>query len=242
MGSSARNRKSGKPDKLKRTPSVAKKLKEFLKSRGVRQDPIKPLDRHPRRFPDQPLPLEGSRLRSTPNPKRIRQPGNRPAPPFRRTHHLRTRPAVTLQAPCMPFARPAEFFSKWCPSGNSRRFFSFPTRSIESARVPPFLGYFGLSHRNSVFLRSSVPVMQRAGLWKAETPDIPTAGFAGKDPEPVLGKLQKTGVGARPRFRVRRAAAIRDVRPVRRPGRMQCFFDRREIRSHGFTRNAVCIP
>lgn len=44
MGSSARNRKSGKPDKLKRTPSVAKKLKEFLASRGVPQDPIKPLD------------------------------------------------------------------------------------------------------------------------------------------------------------------------------------------------------
>lgn len=44
MGSSARNRKSGKPDKLKRTPSVAKKLREFLRSRGLPQDKIKPLD------------------------------------------------------------------------------------------------------------------------------------------------------------------------------------------------------
>jgi hypothetical protein len=50
MGSSARNRKSGKPDKLKRTPSVAKKLREFLENRGVSQDPIKPLDfRAPKR-------------------------------------------------------------------------------------------------------------------------------------------------------------------------------------------------
>lgn len=44
MGSSAQNRKSGRPDKLKRTPSVAKKLKEFLASRGVPQDKIKPLN------------------------------------------------------------------------------------------------------------------------------------------------------------------------------------------------------
>jgi hypothetical protein len=44
MGSSARNRKSGKPDKLPRTPSVAKKLTEFLKGRGVPQDPLKALD------------------------------------------------------------------------------------------------------------------------------------------------------------------------------------------------------
>lgn len=44
MGSSARNRKSGKPDKLPRTPSVNKKLKEFLKERGVAQDPLKPLN------------------------------------------------------------------------------------------------------------------------------------------------------------------------------------------------------
>ena len=44
MGSSAANRKSGKPDKLPRTPSVAKKLKEFLAGRGLPQDPIRPLD------------------------------------------------------------------------------------------------------------------------------------------------------------------------------------------------------
>lgn len=50
MGSSARNRKSGKPDRLKRTPSVAKKLREFLRSRGLAQDKIKPLDfRKPKR-------------------------------------------------------------------------------------------------------------------------------------------------------------------------------------------------
>ena len=44
MGSSAKNRKSGKPDKLKREPSEMKKMKEFLTKRGVRQDPLKPLD------------------------------------------------------------------------------------------------------------------------------------------------------------------------------------------------------
>lgn len=44
MGSSAKNRKSGKPDKLKRAPSVMKKLNEFLTNRGVPQPPLKPLD------------------------------------------------------------------------------------------------------------------------------------------------------------------------------------------------------
>lgn len=44
MGSSAKHRKSGTPDKLKRTPSVAKKLKEFFKRKGIDDEPIKPLD------------------------------------------------------------------------------------------------------------------------------------------------------------------------------------------------------
>lgn len=44
MGSSARNRKSGKPDKLPRTPSVAKMASEFLKRKGIPQDPLKPLN------------------------------------------------------------------------------------------------------------------------------------------------------------------------------------------------------
>ena len=44
MGSSARNRKSGKPDKLPRTPSVNKMASEYLKKKGVPQDPLKPLN------------------------------------------------------------------------------------------------------------------------------------------------------------------------------------------------------
>ena len=44
MGSSAQNRKSGKPDKLKREPSMAKKLKEFFTRKKLPQDRIKPLD------------------------------------------------------------------------------------------------------------------------------------------------------------------------------------------------------
>ena len=44
MGSSARNRKSGKPDKLPRTPSVAKMASEYLKKKGIPQDPLKPLN------------------------------------------------------------------------------------------------------------------------------------------------------------------------------------------------------
>lgn len=44
MGSSARNKKSGKPDKLKREPSVAKKLKEFFERKGIKEQPIQPLD------------------------------------------------------------------------------------------------------------------------------------------------------------------------------------------------------
>lgn len=44
MGSSARNRKSGKPDKLPRTPSVNKMASEFLKRKGIPQDPLKPLN------------------------------------------------------------------------------------------------------------------------------------------------------------------------------------------------------
>jgi hypothetical protein len=50
MGSSARNRKSGKPDKLKRTPSVAKKLAQFFEDRGIKTEAIKPLNfRAPRK-------------------------------------------------------------------------------------------------------------------------------------------------------------------------------------------------
>ena len=44
MGSSARNRKSGTPDRQPRTPSVAKKLTEFLRKKGIPQDPMRPLD------------------------------------------------------------------------------------------------------------------------------------------------------------------------------------------------------
>lgn len=44
MGSSAKNKKSGKPDKLKRQPSVAQKLKEFFTRRKLPQDRIQPLD------------------------------------------------------------------------------------------------------------------------------------------------------------------------------------------------------
>jgi hypothetical protein len=44
MGSSARNRKSGKPDKLPRTPSVNKMASEYLKKKGIPQDPLKPLN------------------------------------------------------------------------------------------------------------------------------------------------------------------------------------------------------
>jgi hypothetical protein len=44
MGSSARNRKSGKPDKLPRTPSVNKMASEDLKKKGIPQDPLKPLN------------------------------------------------------------------------------------------------------------------------------------------------------------------------------------------------------
>lgn len=44
MGSAAKNKKSGKPDVLKRQPSVAKKLKEYLKSKGQEQKPIGPLN------------------------------------------------------------------------------------------------------------------------------------------------------------------------------------------------------
>lgn len=52
MGSSAQNRKSGKPDKLPRTPSVAKRAAEYLKSKGIRQDPLKPLDFRKRKSKD----------------------------------------------------------------------------------------------------------------------------------------------------------------------------------------------
>ena len=44
MGSSASNRKSGTPDRQPRTPSVAKKLTEYLRTKGIPQDPMKPLD------------------------------------------------------------------------------------------------------------------------------------------------------------------------------------------------------
>jgi hypothetical protein len=44
MGSSARNKKAGKPDKLKREPSVAKKLNEYLDKKGVERKPIQPLN------------------------------------------------------------------------------------------------------------------------------------------------------------------------------------------------------
>lgn len=44
MGSSAKNKKSGSSDKLKRQPSVAKKLTEFFKKRNIEQEPIKPLN------------------------------------------------------------------------------------------------------------------------------------------------------------------------------------------------------
>lgn len=51
MGSSARNRKSGKPDKLPRTPSVAKKASEYLKKKGIPQEPLKPLNFRKRKVP-----------------------------------------------------------------------------------------------------------------------------------------------------------------------------------------------
>jgi hypothetical protein len=44
MGSAAKNKKSGKPDTLKRQPSVAKKLKEFFARKGVEEKPIQPLN------------------------------------------------------------------------------------------------------------------------------------------------------------------------------------------------------
>jgi hypothetical protein len=52
MGSSARNRKLGKPDKLPRTPSVAKKASEYLKKKGIPQDPLKPLNFRKRKVKD----------------------------------------------------------------------------------------------------------------------------------------------------------------------------------------------
>lgn len=44
MGSAAKNKKSGKPDTLKRQPSVAKKLKEYFARKGLKDQPLQALD------------------------------------------------------------------------------------------------------------------------------------------------------------------------------------------------------